>query len=110
MHAVDADPVGAQCGQRVAIEPSASSLSGTRSNGRVTVAAIVVTALVVSANQLLGAVWYARRSDRSAAAKSVAAAADKRLRDELASCEFNGQRYRRFEEKLARHGMSVLLG
>jgi hypothetical protein len=37
-------------------------------------------------------------------------AADQELRDELASCDFGGQRYQRFEEELARYGMSVLRG
>lgn len=36
--------------------------------------------------------------------------ADRELRDELASCDFTGQRYQRFENELARYGMSVLRG
>ncbi|GII59423.1 hypothetical protein Pth03_78120 [Planotetraspora thailandica] len=37
-------------------------------------------------------------------------ASDQRLRDELARCNFTGDRYQRFEEELARYGMSVLRG
>jgi hypothetical protein len=37
-------------------------------------------------------------------------AADQELRDELASCNFGGQRYQKFEDELARYGMSVLRG
>ena len=35
-------------------------------------------------------------------------AADKRLRGELAACDFGGEQYQRFEEELARYRMSVL--
>jgi DNA-directed RNA polymerase specialized sigma24 family protein len=35
-------------------------------------------------------------------------AADKELRDELASAEFTGPKYQMFQEELARYGMSVL--
>ena len=37
-------------------------------------------------------------------------AADQELRDELASCDFGGKRHQKFEEVLARYGMSVLRG
>ncbi|MEU6424293.1 hypothetical protein ABZ860_00230 [Microbispora sp. NPDC046973] len=37
-------------------------------------------------------------------------AADQLLRDELARYDFSGNRYQRFEEELARYGMSVLRG
>jgi len=37
-------------------------------------------------------------------------AADQELRDELASRDFDGRRYQKFEEELARYGMSVLRG
>jgi hypothetical protein len=37
-------------------------------------------------------------------------AADQELRDELASCDFDGRRYQKFEAELARYGMSVLRG
>jgi hypothetical protein len=37
-------------------------------------------------------------------------AADQELRDELASCDFDGRRYQKFESELARYGMSVLRG
>lgn len=37
-------------------------------------------------------------------------AADQRLRDEMARYDFTGDRYQRFENELARYGMSVLRG